>query len=146
MKETPDYWANCKDYIVHTNGPWSIEGDRVKTAISSGHKHVAMVNYFNCGAGDPRTISDEEHEANAKLIAAAPDMLEVLLWLDDKTNFREDEFGGCLFLKSDFDKIKKVINKALVFDQESRAEASTACPKCDIVGGVINTSNGPRRL
>ena len=39
-----------------------------------------MVAYFDCGTGDPRSISKEEHEANARLIAAAPEMLEVLRW------------------------------------------------------------------
>lgn len=62
--------------MSHTPGPWRIEGERLKTAISGGHKHVAMVNYFDCGRGDPRSISKEEHEANARLIAAAPDLLE----------------------------------------------------------------------
>lgn len=64
--------------ICHSPGVWRIEGDKVKTAISAGCKHVAMVNYFDCGTDDPRSISKEEHEANAKLIAAAPEMLDAL--------------------------------------------------------------------
>jgi len=67
--------------MKHTNGPWKIEGETVKTAISSGCKHIAMVNYFDRGSGDPRSISKDEHEANARLIASAPEMLEVLFEL-----------------------------------------------------------------
>lgn len=62
----------------HSKGIWRIEGDKVKTAISAGCKHIAMVNYFDCGPGDPRSITKDEHEANARLIAAAPSMLEAL--------------------------------------------------------------------
>lgn len=61
-----------------TKGPWRIEGDIVKTAISAGVKHIAMVNYFDCGPGDPRSIAKEEHEANAHLIQAAPDLYTAL--------------------------------------------------------------------
>lgn len=102
-----------KDYPVHSNAPWRIEGDMVKTAISSGCKHVAMVNYFDCGSGDPRSIGKEEHAANAKLIAAAPEMLEVLRWLDAELDCRDDEFGGCLFSRGDFERVRRAIKLAM---------------------------------
>jgi hypothetical protein len=70
----------------HTPGPWRIEGDIVKTVISDGFKHVATVNYFNCGTGDPRTISKKEHAANARLIAKAPELIEALRDLADFQN------------------------------------------------------------
>ena len=72
-----------EDYPVHSNAPWRIEGENVKTAISSGCKRIAMVDSFDCGTGDPRSISKEEHEANARLIAAAPEMLEALRRVDN---------------------------------------------------------------
>ena len=102
-----------KDYPVHSNAPWRIEGENVKTAISSDCKHIAMVNYFDCGKGDPRSITKEEHEANAKLIAAAPEMLEVLRWLDNEMDCRDDEFGSCLFSRGDFEKVRQVIKLAM---------------------------------
>ena len=49
----------------HTPGPWRIEGDNVRTAISAGHKHISMVNYFNCGTGDPRSITGEGRRAKS---------------------------------------------------------------------------------
>ena len=66
-----------------TKTPWRIEGDAVKTAISAGAKHIAMVNYFDCGPGDPRSIQKEEHESNARIISVAPKMYKALkeLWL-----------------------------------------------------------------
>ena len=109
-----------KDFPVHTNAPWRIEGDQIRTSISSGVKHVAMVNYFNCGSGDPRTITDEEHEANAKLIASAPEMLEVLRWLDAEMDCRDDDCGWVLFSRQDFEKVSLAINKAMGRDQEDQ--------------------------
>jgi hypothetical protein len=47
--------------------PWRIEGENVKTAISSGCKHIAMVNYFDIGKSDPRSITKKElkHECDS---------------------------------------------------------------------------------
>ena len=102
-----------KDYPVHSNAPWRIEGTSVKTAISSGCKHIAMVNYFDCGSGDPRSISKEEHEANARLISAAPEMLEVLRWLDAEMDSRDDDYEGVLFSRADFEKVRRAIKRAM---------------------------------
>lgn len=102
-----------KDYPTHSNAPWRIEGDNVKTGISSGCKHIAMVNYFDCGTGDPRSISKEEHEANARLIAAAPEMLEVLRWLDAEMDCRDNDYGGVLFLRGDFESVRRAIKLAM---------------------------------
>ena len=102
-----------KDYPVHSNGPWRIEGEAVKTAISAGCKHIAMVNYFDCGTGDPRSISKYEHEANAKLIAAAPEMLEALRWLDAEMDCRDDDYGGVLFSRGDFERVRRAIKLAM---------------------------------
>jgi len=58
----------------HTHGPWHRTGT-IKGAINTNDKHIAMVNFSHHGS-----ISDvfgEEYEANAKLIAAAPELLEV---------------------------------------------------------------------
>lgn len=72
-----------------------------------------MVNYFDCGVDDPRSISKQEHEANAKLIAAAPEMLEVLRWLDAEMDYRDDEFGAVMFSRGDFEKVRRAIKLAM---------------------------------
>ena len=66
----------------YTPAPWFI--DRFyKTAINNApgdekHKHIAMINFYN--AIDPaERIDEEEHEANVRLIAAAPELLENLI-------------------------------------------------------------------
>ena len=60
----------------HTPVPWVI-GEHYKTGINSGTKHVAMVNYFESGNAEA-DVCGEEHEANVRLIAAAPELLRAL--------------------------------------------------------------------
>jgi hypothetical protein len=75
-----------KDYPVHTNGPWEADATYCRTAINSKatanspRKHVAMVNLTK---NPEYEITNKEHEANAKLIAAAPEMLEALRCVDN---------------------------------------------------------------
>ena len=52
----------------HTNAPWSVSF--YTGAIESGEKIVATVNY---------RISEGNPDNNAKLIAAAPDLLDALI-------------------------------------------------------------------
>ncbi len=105
-----------KDYPVHTNGPWEADATHCRTAINSKatansiRKHVAMVNLAK---NQEYEITKKEHEANARLIAAAPDMLEVLRWLDNEMDCRGDEYGGCLFSRGDFRRVREVIKLAM---------------------------------
>ena len=105
-----------KDYPVHTNGPWEADATHVRTAVNSKatannpRKHIAMVNITK---NPEYEITIEEHEANARLIAAAPDMLEVLLWLNNEMDCRDAEYGGVLFSRGDFEKVRRAIKLAM---------------------------------
>lgn len=105
-----------KDYPVHSNGPWEADSTHCRTAINSvatansPKKHIAMVNLTK---NPEYEITKEEHDANARLIAAAPEMLEVLRWLDAAMDCRDDEFGGCLFSINDFEKVRQAIKLAM---------------------------------
>lgn len=61
--------------MKHTPGPWIINNE-IRTAINAGDKHIAMVNYAKTREYD---LTGEEHEANARLIAEAPEMLEAII-------------------------------------------------------------------
>ena len=105
-----------KDYPVHTDGPWEADATHCRTAINSKatanttKKHIAMVNI----AKNPEyEITKEEHEANANLIAAAPFMLMVLRWLDNEMDTRDDEYGGVLFTRTDFQRVRFAIKYAM---------------------------------
>lgn len=81
FKGTPGKWEYIREQVYHT-----VEVDGVIIAECSLDESMS-----------------EEAEANARLIASAPDMLEVLQWLDS--------VGG-KGLK-EHKEIKRVINKAL---------------------------------
>lgn len=60
--------------VAHTPGPWSND---FNVEISVGHKSI-------CGMRFP--FDEEEHQANAWLIAAAPDLLAALNALQANPN------------------------------------------------------------
>ena len=66
----------------HTPGPWIVKRNGVRSPVNSEDgRHIAMINY------NPMTIPDEMHEANARLVAAAPEMLEVLIELQESAQY-----------------------------------------------------------
>lgn len=96
-----------KGYPVHTNGPWGYEDFALSSDIVAiGQKLVATVQSRCCN-------SPEEMRANAKLIAAAPEMLEVLRWLEAEMDCRDDDYGGVLFSRGDFERVRLAIKMAM---------------------------------
>lgn len=83
----------------HTKGPWLRDSTTVYALMHAGwRKGVEQFkNRFFCGVYGVRECGDEELEANARLMAAAPDMLEALqaaqAALDHRPNC-EDCYGG----------------------------------------------------
>lgn len=69
--------------IQHTPGPWTISGEEHANVICGAHFVVADVfpeaSDMTTGAG-----THEEAEANARLIAAAPELLAVCLALQER--------------------------------------------------------------
>jgi hypothetical protein len=61
---------------AHTPGPWTANRD-LKTSINAGEKHIAMVNFWK-SPNDASSVYGDEHEANGRLIASAPDLLAAL--------------------------------------------------------------------
>ncbi len=85
-KHTPGPWKACGDSKCKCRQIWSIPGDcPVFTARSTGQ--IAMVGLAHHKWGDSPEliygeIDQESTEANARLIAAAPDGYEALIELD----------------------------------------------------------------
>lgn len=78
--------------IKHTPGPWHHSDVRTgRICISSEKMQVAVIPYL-----------DNEAKANAALLTAAPDMLDLLKSLDSRGTFTPD----------DWPRIKAVIAKA----------------------------------
>lgn len=101
--------------MKHTKGPWRLENDgHVYVLIGSSDEHLAEIeleflNEFDTDSSGQ--FSRETGEANARLIAAAPDLLEALkrlrplLWEDIKR-------GHGLFSNEDLAVTDKAIAKA----------------------------------
>lgn len=72
---------------THTKGEWKIEGQLDTTTIMSGETHIALV--MACDFKDR-----EEQNANARLIASAPTMLQTLQECLDVYENKEQNGGG----------------------------------------------------
>ncbi len=79
---------------THTQGDWINLGYRVDVDVADGLSGICEMSDW---------MESEEMEANAKLVAAAPDMLEVLQTIENDAN----QVPEWLWIK-----IKKVIEKA----------------------------------
>lgn len=94
--------------MAHTKGPWRIdvhEGHQEienRTVVTvNGGKAVASIARFN-----PHEVHKDEQKSNAKLIAAAPDLLEACL------KVTESELG-CAPSVDYMDKLKKICEQAI---------------------------------
>lgn len=92
--------------MKHTKGEWSTNmsiGLGIKARIKSGEIIIADCYSFSEG------LSDEEAEANAKLIAAAPELLEALIECSAFLNTVQSPATSARNLKTEID---NAINKA----------------------------------
>ena len=102
-----------KDYPIHSAGPWVVTAgtvpDREGRLIVEDCSGNSVCATSSRGVQGRRPIM----EANARLIAAAPEMLEALRWLDNEMGCRDYNYGYAQFTKADFEKVRSVINKAM---------------------------------
>jgi hypothetical protein len=94
-------------YTKHTPGPWIVNSEgqitdlQDRTIVPNVHAHNVRSNAFPRGSGQ-YVAEDDGGEANARLIAAAPEMLDALrlalTCLDAAADGRlgdvKDEIGG----------------------------------------------------
>jgi hypothetical protein len=82
----PDLWRRWEEVMSkHTPGPWKIEHDYKPYVINAGAGHTI------CAITGTAAIRPEA-EANARLIAAAPEMLEALKLV--RESGLADEYGA----------------------------------------------------
>lgn len=75
----------CERIMRHTPGPWGIYSDSPDTSVYCDDSLGSRI--ADCSSqGLPTIIRMEQQQANAKLIAAAPDMLELLIKIADDPN------------------------------------------------------------
>ncbi len=62
----------------HTPGPWEVEAQDSYLNVVGGGRIVAEVHVHATPAHPPETADFEKRQANARLIAASPDLAETL--------------------------------------------------------------------
>ena len=75
----------------HTQGPWTVENNSI-------YGNAGMIRPFIASVEDDHR--DEETNANARLIAAAPDLLDALQWITRCASIR-GPVGTTAYLISD---------------------------------------------
>lgn len=77
---------------MHTPGPWEFSPSRSGGFVIAGRNKpdgYPVLPYL------ARTMNfPKEHEANARLIAAAPNLLEALEWLIEDVEYTRSDFVG----------------------------------------------------
>ncbi len=76
-----------------TKGEWYVSGDKYPTIQSKNTNKNIVVTYPTIATVNSTFISEEVYKANAKLIAAAPDLLTCL----EKLLYATDSFDVDLF-------------------------------------------------
>jgi hypothetical protein len=97
----------------HTDGKWELRGNRL--FVKDTYKSIAIIEVQNnFDIQKFKTIEDTEQIANAKLIAAAPDLLEALTHLVHNGGLMKyvSELEENSLLTEWYNKSINVINKA----------------------------------
>lgn len=76
QKETVGHALSPRSECSFTPGPWKASATSWSSIVDQSHRSIAGVTYFNLGEHFDR--HDQECRANARLIAAAPDLLKAL--------------------------------------------------------------------
>ena len=101
--------------MKHTKGEWEID----QTTLYRGEEMIKdEAGKYICGITN--RSNQKETEANAKLIAAAPELLEVAiilndlesLWLPETENISPEHYGELQALSAASDLLKQAIKKA----------------------------------
>jgi hypothetical protein len=74
----------------HTAGPWKI----TKVMELRKATHYAVKHNDGTGSFSTEVVAQCEREANARLIAAAPDLLAALQWAMDNAEWSNDTATG----------------------------------------------------
>lgn len=96
----------------HTPGPWLI-ADESKTFVYALGKEGTNVFSCNVESAGTERASKREKEANARLIASAPELLEALKSVIEEIDMSDSNgYVDCLIHQDEYKKITNIIAKA----------------------------------
>ena len=87
--------------MAHTPGPWAYDEDSKEVFSSSDGYAMGWIALVKGNADSGRDFPEQERLANARLIAAAPELLAALrdLVAYDEGSSDEDSYGHELFVR-----------------------------------------------
>lgn len=119
---------------THTPGPWSLEKNSNGVVIGGGaEQHTSIFSEAGFGVvakvlykkpeilGDSKTLAWHEFEANAKLIAAAPELLDAL---NGGLEYDPTPLDWVAALLSDYETLRKAATGAGIEQEDPDAEAT----------------------
>lgn len=89
--------------ITHTPGPWAYDAESQEVFSDDARHGAGWIAFIKGNDGEGRPLTEPERLANARLIAAAPDLLDALRgvmnwWAETSTpNGVDDEMPPKLF-------------------------------------------------
>lgn len=98
---------------THTPAPWAIL-DRPETSLPDSRTltHISNGAHIVCTLGSTRSDGSQNHSANARLIAAAPELLSALNLLLDKLHAHCPGLLDCEYTGDAITKAEMAIAKA----------------------------------
>lgn len=98
----------------HTKGEWSVDGFNTTSVITNINGYTKICDCHIAGIiGNDALQYLEENKANAKLIAAAPELLEALIKLEKSMKETHKMIGSSEADLERFKIVKNAINKAI---------------------------------
>ena len=99
--------------MTRTPGPWfvSMKPDWDEDGGMGPAVYDCDGGVFAVVDDEPETIARPFYEADARLMAASPELLEVLVWLAEEFDRRELD-GNAVFCRADLEQVRTVIRKA----------------------------------
>jgi predicted ATP-grasp superfamily ATP-dependent carboligase len=98
--------------VIHTTGPWEFTNANHEDYIDIDGENGRIASIFKASANEGNDdITEEEHEANARLIVAAPKMLEALVEAYDQLQSWNTESEDTFTMKRVLEAIDKATRK-----------------------------------
>lgn len=72
----------CEPRVKHTQGPWFVDTESPTDVRTDGINKMMWIVDASVGHDDSNIAGMQEREANARLIAAAPELLEALVSME----------------------------------------------------------------
>lgn len=94
-----------------TPGPWAVDGFNTLAVIAPAGKNWKKIVDCNCS----KEVTDIEMEqANAKLIASAPELLEACKWMHTELSDLNDKHGQDVRIEEQLNIVNEIIIKATI--------------------------------